>query len=91
MFYLKAQDNFYWQSTARPTKGLDLITSLLEHFISIAMVTSACLCGNALFNQMLPFFFSRSPNCIVKFTTSPGESDNAAYGLACLASTHTYK
>lgn len=36
-------------------------------------------------------FFPKSPNCRAKFPTSPGESGNTAYGLACLAITHTCK
>lgn len=42
--------------TVKPTKGSDLRTSLLGHFITIAMATFTCLCSSAHFNQMLPFF-----------------------------------
>lgn len=55
--------------TVKTTKGLDLIISLLVHFISIAMATFSCLSSNAHFNQIFPPHFSMSQNCVVKFTT----------------------
>lgn len=71
VFYLNTVDNFsYWQCIGiKTTKGLDLIISLLAHFISIAMATFSCLSSNAHFNQIFPPHFSMSQNCVVKFTT----------------------
>lgn len=83
MFYLNTIDNFsYWQwIDSKLLKGLDLIISLLAHFISIAMATFSCLSSNAHFNQIFPPHFSMSQNCVVKFTTKSDESDNASYNL----------
>ena len=77
--------------TVKPTKGLDLIISLLAHFISIAMATFTCLSSNAHFNQMLPPHFSMSLKCIVNLQPSPDESDNRAYSLTGVlpSPTHT--
>lgn len=49
----------YWQciDCQKLLKGLDLIISLLAHFISIAMATFSCLSSNAPFNQIFPHSF----------------------------------
>lgn len=62
-FIFNTGDNFppplYWQciDCQKLLKGLDLIISLLAHFISIAMATFSCLSSNAPFNQIFPHSF----------------------------------
>lgn len=53
----------YWQciDCQKLLKGLDLIISLLAHFISIAMATFSCLSSNAHFNQIFPHSFLCAP------------------------------